>query len=399
MPKRRSPEGDEVPDSLDFRHQKLKLDSSGQLLSEQGAKNEKKEAATLGQFATANDKISHKVFREDGTVDEDLLGSSAGHGYRHAARFIKKHPEMLDMISSDTTSEEGGDDDDQAADVSLLTPAADLTDDAIEDVLTNGFVKGLQDPNEDVQHDPGPIVQVLAVKHVDPLHAYGHTASVRPIQFTLADGDHYVIPARVSVRMTDKAEGVGNGYVIQIKQAHRFDADLYNDDQSQPTLGIIDFDILGRGNVIGNPQVCRSRPVEEVAAAAKSNTASTHDLDGWNFEENEPPPVPDPCTAPGRSCSMAGVNFYRRCVCEEHPVGDQDLEDIKKVYYAATEEVADMTMAHKRNMLYWLYATDVYGWRGWQNRLELPPCLVFAIRKLYPNPKGIPYVEFKTADE
>ena len=213
MPKRRSSEGDEVPDSLDFRHQKLKLDSSGQLLSEQGAKNEKKEAATLGQFATANDKISHKVFREDGTVDEDLLGSSAGHGYRHAARFIKKHPEMLDMISSDTTSEEGGDDDDQAADVSLLTPAADLTDDAIEDVLTNGFVKGLQDPNEDVQHDPGPIVQVLVVKHVDPLHAYGHTANVRPIQFTLADGDHYVIPARVSVRMTDKAEGVGNGYV------------------------------------------------------------------------------------------------------------------------------------------------------------------------------------------
>ena len=35
------------------------------LVSEQGAKNEKKEAATLGQFATANNLWSHKVFRED----------------------------------------------------------------------------------------------------------------------------------------------------------------------------------------------------------------------------------------------------------------------------------------------------------------------------------------------
>ena len=141
-----------------------------------------------------------------------------------------------------------------------------------------------------------------------------------------------------------------------------------------------------------------SRQTEEVAAAAKSNETTAHDLDGWNFEENEPPPVPDPCNAPGRSCSMTGVNFFRRCICEEHPVCDKDLEDIKKVYYAATEEVTDMTTAHKRNMLYWLYATDVYGWRGWQNRLELPSCLVFAIRKAYPNPKGIPYAEFKRAD-
>lgn len=398
MSKRSASEGNEATESLDFRHQKLKSDSSGQLISEQGTKTEKKEAAALDRFASANNSWSHRVFSAEGKVDTGLLHSDAGHGYRHVLRCAKTHPEILKEVSSDTTSDDEDAVEDQS-DPSLLTPARDLTDEGIEELLTAGVVKDLQDPNADFLCNPGPVMQVVAARQVDPTNSFGHDRSVRPFQFTLADGDHCTIPGKVSVRITNKAEGVRDGYVIQITRGHRLDADLYGNGRSQPALGIVGFDVVGRGNIVGSPRVHQSRPTEEVAAAANNHESATHDLDGWSFDQDEPPPIPAPCTAPCRSCSIAGVNFFRRCICEEQPAGDKDLEDVKKVYFAATEDVDLMTAAHKRNMLYWLYATDVYGWRGWQNRMELPPCLVFAIRKLHPNPKGTPYVEFKMADE
>ena len=44
-----------------------------------------------------------------------------------------------------------------------------------------------------------------------------------------------------------------------------------------------------------------------------------------------------------------------------------------------------MTNPHKRNMIYWWYATNVYSICGKKKRKELPKCLVHKIRQLFPS--------------
>mmetsp|Transcript_32547 Transcript_32547/g.71433 ORF Transcript_32547/g.71433 Transcript_32547/m.71433 type:complete len:195 (+) Transcript_32547:712-1296(+) len=188
--------------------------------------------------------------------------------------------------------------------------------------------------------------------------------------------------------------------------------DLYGNGQCHPGLGIIRFRIIGRGNIVGSPKgypvrliedvLALSPPSEDTAAAdnctADDGNSTSSRLEGWDYMRFEPPPVPRKCTAPGRECSIAGVNFFRRCICEECPVSSKDLKELQKVYFAADKEVdgpEGMSQSEKRNMLYWSYATDSYGWHGWSNRHELPSCLIFMIRMAYPNPKGTAYVEFQ----
>jgi hypothetical protein len=80
------------------------------------------------------------------------------------------------------------------------------------------------------------------------------------------------------------------------------------------------------------------------------------------------------------------------------PPAAKDLEELASVYFAANKPVTQMSNSEKRNMLYWSYATDVYHVHGWLNRLPLPPCLVFEIRKLYPNNINCPYKEFEPSN-
>jgi hypothetical protein len=47
-----------------------------------------------------------------------------------------------------------------------------------------------------------------------------------------------------------------------------------------------------------------------------------------------------------------------------------------------------MNPKEKRFLLYYWYATSVYQFRGKGNRVNLPNCLVWAIRALYPEPSG-----------
>ena len=47
-----------------------------------------------------------------------------------------------------------------------------------------------------------------------------------------------------------------------------------------------------------------------------------------------------------------------------------------------------MTNGKKISLLYWWLATNFYSICGKSNRKKLPDCLVYAIRKCYPNEDG-----------
>lgn len=56
--------------------------------------------------------------------------------------------------------------------------------------------------------------------------------------------------------------------------------------------------------------------------------------------------------------------------------------------YFATDEVENKTNSHKRCMIYWWYATNIYSICGKRVRMQLPDCLVNAVRRAYPEASG-----------
>jgi hypothetical protein len=59
------------------------------------------------------------------------------------------------------------------------------------------------------------------------------------------------------------------------------------------------------------------------------------------------------------------------------------------------DDLDKMTPSHKRNMLFWWYATNVYNISGKSKRGKLPECLEYAIRLEHPNPDGVRYKGYR----
>ena len=74
---------------------------------------------------------------------------------------------------------------------------------------------------------------------------------------------------------------------------------------------------------------------------------------------------------------------------QEESVEKINLQTLKDECWFADKEVAVMTNAEKRCMLYWWFATNIYSICGNKNRAPLPVCLVAAVRRQYPEPNGI----------
>ena len=64
------------------------------------------------------------------------------------------------------------------------------------------------------------------------------------------------------------------------------------------------------------------------------------------------------------------------------------IEIIANECYFAGENVMSMTNSKKRNLLYFWFANNVYSICGKSNRKKIQGCLVYAIRKCYPNEDG-----------
>lgn len=93
------------------------------------------------------------------------------------------------------------------------------------------------------------------------------------------------------------------------------------------------------------------------------------------------------CNANTQLCSIYGVKF-QACICNLMPPRDVDLEEVAEDCHFATMPLSKMENHHKRFILYWYYATNVYSITGKGNRKHLPMCLVSAIRERFPEPDG-----------
>ena len=94
----------------------------------------------------------------------------------------------------------------------------------------------------------------------------------------------------------------------------------------------------------------------------------------------------------GSLCTTNGIQT-RACLLRRQEM--PELCTIQPDCFFADRPVDDMTPSQKRCMLYWWWAVNVFQARGKGMRVPLPTCVVFAIRRLFPNPVGQAYKGFK----
>ena len=107
--------------------------------------------------------------------------------------------------------------------------------------------------------------------------------------------------------------------------------------------------------------------------AAKDKSSASHHI-----------PNSNECSESNRICSRYGVGFTQ-CICKVVPPTELDLQSISRSCIFVSKDTTDMNNSDKRFVLYYWYATNIYHVSGRHNRIELPECLIGAIRKLFPS--------------
>ncbi len=201
---------------------------------------------------------------------------------------------------------------------------------------------------------------------------------VKVTHLRLVDGDGNQMLGRLATEIADQGKQLRKqgGDVIRLDRYTEMTHRINNKTARMPYVFIHKYT---------QTKFCRKPPVDKVhdplpyttappskpPPAKKSKTADVSDA-----------PVTD-CQSK-RYCTIHGV-YFPVCICETIKVKDLDLPSIKEDYYFATDELDKMSNSHKRNMIYWWYATNVYSICGKGKRKELPKCLVHEIRRKYPS--------------
>jgi hypothetical protein len=89
-------------------------------------------------------------------------------------------------------------------------------------------------------------------------------------------------------------------------------------------------------------------------------------------------------TCNGILCSKHGLTFGNLCLAELIPPKTVPLPLVARDCVFVTMDMNEMMNNNKRFLLYYYYATTVYQFHGSGNRVDLPECIIYAIRALYP---------------
>lgn len=255
--------------------------------------------------------------------------------------------------------------------------------------LTKKYAQSIVDfkPNEHTR----PVLQVIDKEdnsfRSGQLH---HKQKERIVSVSLVDGSNDRLLGKLSTAATDSASQLTTGAVIQLNTFTP--VSHYHKNNFRAGVLIVNFTVLGHCELLCRRDRISTCYIEaaEVEEVPTSESVATVDIG----EDYEPVPLPSSlCSEDRRLCTMAGVKMHA-CICECNPVQSVPLDVVARSCYFVNSSVSDMENNQKRNILYWYYATNIYGFRG-QTVRKLPECLEFAIRRLYPNKRGKKYVGCK----
>jgi hypothetical protein len=265
--------------------------------------------------------------------------------------------------------------------------------------LTPSFVKSVVDHSWEHIVGAEPIVQVLATDHGKFQAFSSRFQNVKIVTLSVVDQDGDVMTARIAPHLTEIAVHLTKGTIVRLNMFNDVLVQVKEGTPFMPAIAVTQMDVLGSGPLVKEATEFKSSHTDTVISSDSDEKVDVSESTLFHdSNEYEPPPKPPACSYGNRLCSMHGTVF-RRCICEKVPVDAQDIELIKTCCpFAPDIDVGTMENGKKRFLLYWWYATNLYMICGKKHREELPPCLVYAIRCLYPNPKGELYVGFKESE-
>lgn len=259
---------------------------------------------------------------------------------------------------------------------------------------TRGYVRALAElrSGSDIVGFGGkPILSVLSIEttHNDEVMRNSDKQTVKLTQLRLVDGDGEQIHARLAINLTETGRCLKRGDKIRLDSHTELRFRVNDKSPRMPALFIHGLSRVGNaplldGNIATDPlPVSRILPTEHNDQFEISNHRI---IDPRKDKKPE-------CTDTNRCCAVYGIRFIG-CVCDVLPVGERKLATIKEDCYFATDDLKDMTNSHKRNMLYWWYATNVFSISGKGKRGKLPECLEYAIRSAYTEPDGVEFTGY-----
>ena len=249
--------------------------------------------------------------------------------------------------------------------------------------LTKGYISAIAS-FQDTSFANHPILYVYSRETTHEDQSFNGFSDKQPpptktTHLRLVDGDGNQMTGRLSTNIADQGKQLQKGDVIRLDLYTELTHCLNGKTPKMPCVFILKFSPIKRFcstppvTEIHKPMACATSLPENPSLKKKKakTTADTSD-------------APVTCCSLDRYCSMHGVSFIV-CVCDAIPVEKLDLASVKEDCYFATDDLDVMSNSHKRNMIYWWYATNVYSICGKGKRKQLPKCLVHKIRQCHPS--------------
>jgi hypothetical protein len=185
--------------------------------------------------------------------------------------------------------------------------------------------------------------------------------AIKLTEIRLVDGDSHQIHCRLALHLADRGRALERDDKLRLDLFTPPSFEINANTHRMPALFIVQMSHVGHSALLDDMVreellVCNSTRETADNQAALLGAPDHDGLDPWATS----PPV---CTNENRVCARYGVWFIG-CVCDVLLVGQRYLATIKEDCYFAAVDLDEMTPSHKRNMLFWWYATNVYNISG-----------------------------------
>ena len=206
-------------------------------------------------------------------------------------------------------------------------------------------------------------------------------APYRQWTFEGRDGDDCIITIKLDSTLHSQGNRLQKGAIIKVDNF--FPVYFHYNDKSDSRCAIV----LKQFSVVGSFPVedkFLGRPPQRKKVKVKASNK-----DGEAHSENDTDDDADNRPCGGEQCSKYGVSF-ENCIVTCIPIDDVALQIVAdECVFARKDNIEEMEPKEKRFLFYYYYATSVYQFHGSGNRVDLPKCLLTAIRNAFPEPTGI----------
>ena len=250
--------------------------------------------------------------------------------------------------------------------------------------LTKGISDELTKRRMDLPNENKLCIQITHAEkkeRTDPIGLNEQSTNIGTRQrwlFTAVDGDGNTFLLRIDSTLNHAGMTLTPGTIAEVTSS--FPVYFNHEDTNDNRCAVVvrKFDIVGR------------QPVPDDLLSGGNNNKSAIKAEKKKGPKKRKKPAADTTattqpskpTCDGCLCSKHGVAFDL-CLSKIIPPATVPLPIVARDCVFADLDVKDMSNSNKRFLLYYYYATTVYQFHGSGNRIDLPECIIYAVRDLY----------------